>query len=146
MKPITPRQQQTLDFIKWYIAKHGYSPSVREIGQGIFLTAHSSVCAVLDQLEDQGYIERKAGKSRSIRIVGQGITLRPEVQWFAEQMEQALRENDYKSGWKDEHQSWLLGELHRNAGKIFDSGYSLRRLVNTANFAMMIADNARGGK
>jgi SOS-response transcriptional repressor LexA len=71
MKPITIRQQQTLDFIKWYIAKHGYAPSVREIGQGIFLTAHSSVCAVLDQLEDQGYIERIAGKARSIRIVGQ---------------------------------------------------------------------------
>lgn len=70
-------------------------------------------------------------------------SLRPEVQWFAEQMEIALRDNDYKSGWKDEHQSWLLGELHRNAGKIFDSRYSLRQLVNTANFAMMIADNAR---
>lgn len=68
------------------------------------------------------------------------IALRPEVQWFAEQMELALRENDHKTGWRDEHQSWLLGELHRNAGKIREER-GIVRAVNTANFAMMIADN-----
>jgi SOS-response transcriptional repressor LexA len=71
MKPITPRQQVILDFIKGFISEKGYAPTVREIGQGIFLTAHSTVCALLDRLEENGYIERIAGKSRSLRVVGQ---------------------------------------------------------------------------
>jgi len=70
------------------------------------------------------------------------IELRPEVQWFAEQMELALRENDHKTGWRDEHQSWLYGELLRNAGKISEDR-GIVRAVNTSNFAMMIADNKR---
>jgi repressor LexA len=79
MKPISPRQQVTLDFIKGFISEKGYAPSVREIGQGIFLTAHSTVCALLDRLEENGYIERIAGKSRSIRIVGQGVSLEEQI-------------------------------------------------------------------
>lgn len=55
-------------------------------------------------------------------------------------MELVLRENDYKTGWRTEHQSWLLGELYRNAGKIREET-GIVRAVNTANFAMMIADN-----
>jgi SOS-response transcriptional repressor LexA len=145
MKPITIRQQQTLDFIKQFISEKGYAPSVKEIGDGIYLTAHSSVCAVLEQLEDQGYIERKAGKSRSIRIVGQGVTLRPEVQWFAEQMELALQANDHKTGWKDCSKDWLIEQLHRNARYLIQDNIA-RRAANVANFAMMIADNAKGAK
>lgn len=151
MKPITVRQRKTLDFIKEFITKNGYSPTVREIGVGIFSEAHSTVCALLDHLEDKGYIERSIGKSRSIRIIEQNkVIIRPEVQWFAEQMELALRDNDYKGGWGGMSYRQLKSRLDEEVCEVelaYYAGHNTERLIretaDVANFAMMIADNSR---
>jgi hypothetical protein len=73
------------------------------------------------------------------------ITLRPEVQWFAEQMELALQANDHKLGWKDCSKDWLNEQLHRHTRYLLQDNIT-RRAANVANFAMMIADNARGAR
>lgn len=75
------------------------------------------------------------------------IELRPEVQWFAEQMELTLRRNDHKGGWKDCDIDWLMERLEEEAKELF---YSLQtpnskesiisEATDVANFAMMIAD------
>lgn len=59
-----------IDFIVWYIGKHGYSPTVREIGQGVGLRSPSSVHAHLVKLQNDGRIETDAGfnSPRAIRI------------------------------------------------------------------------------
>lgn len=72
------------------------------------------------------------------------ISLRPEVQWFAAQMELALKENDHKTGWKDCSKDWLVEQMYRHAVKLWNGEIELKYAVNVANFAMMIADNARG--
>jgi len=76
--------------------------------------------------------------------------VRSEVAWFAEKMEEKLLENDRKSHWKGCSDKWLLnrlrqetGELKRAIGSKLDSEQVAREAADVANFAMMIADNAR---
>ena len=83
------------------------------------------------------------------------MELRPEVQWFAEQMERVLRENDYKGGWHEMTTRELWERVHdeclelRNAvGPVRGSSYIhvdhiLKESVDIANFAMMMADRVR---
>ncbi|MFD1776979.1 hypothetical protein [Paenibacillus rhizophilus] len=79
--------------------------------------------------------------------------IRPSVIWFAEQMEQRLKENDNKDGWEECDRMFLLNRLEANYhslwakqqayGACFDADGTIRKAANIANFAMMIADNAR---
>ena len=84
----------------------------------------------------------------------QRITLRPEVQWFAQQMEAKLRENDHKGGWGNESLLWLYTRMIEEAEEVkaeikaafdreIDYNKIIREAADVANFAMMIADNAR---
>lgn len=66
--------------------------------------------------------------------------LRPEIQWFALLMENQLQLNEHKGGWENSSEDFLLEQLYRNAGKILQGVNKIQRTVNTANFAMMIAD------
>lgn len=76
--------------------------------------------------------------------------LRPEVQWFAVQMESALKANDHKGGWKECTDFYLLTRMKEEKLEV---SYSLfienrseseviKECADVANFAMMIADNA----
>lgn len=38
MKQVTERDQELLDFIKEYQTRHGYSPSLREISRGLYMS------------------------------------------------------------------------------------------------------------
>jgi len=54
-------------FIKDYIEQHTYPPSLREIGEGCFLSL-PGVVRHLDRLEGEGKIEREPGRARSIKL------------------------------------------------------------------------------
>ena len=56
-------------FIRDYIAKHGHSPTVREIGTEFGDRSNSVVRHALARLERDGKINRKPGVHRSITIV-----------------------------------------------------------------------------
>ncbi|MBW2057251.1 MAG: repressor LexA [Deltaproteobacteria bacterium] len=65
---LTRRQREVLEFIKQSIARQGFPPSIREIGEhfGIYPRA------VLDHvraLERKGFVRRRAAKSRAIEVV-----------------------------------------------------------------------------
>ena len=79
------------------------------------------------------------------------ITIRPEVLWFAEQMEITLRKNDHKGGWSEDKCSmnYLHERLHEELGELtYATGLSgqgtkekiIEECTDVANFAMMIAD------
>ncbi|MGG3454219.1 hypothetical protein, partial [Paenibacillus rhizolycopersici] len=79
---------------------------------------------------------------------------RESVQWFAEQMEAALRHNDHKGGWDNENIYWLWERLKEEASELLVAIDATRDLyadplnivleaAGVANFAMMIADIAR---
>ena len=68
---LTKRQQEIFDFIKRYSAKHGYPPTVRDIGKAIGLTSSSTVHAHLANLEKIGLLKRDPSKPRAIELLGQ---------------------------------------------------------------------------
>ena len=62
---LTKRQQEIFDFIKRYSAKHGYPPTVRDIGKAIGLGSPSTVHAHLTNLEKLGLLRRDPSKPRA---------------------------------------------------------------------------------
>jgi NTP pyrophosphatase (non-canonical NTP hydrolase) len=74
------------------------------------------------------------------------IELRPEVAVFAEAMELALRENDWKGHWRHCTGTYLFNRLRGEVNELSRATKPEERLkeaADVANFAMMIADNAR---
>jgi repressor LexA len=65
---LSVRQQRILDFIRAWVAKHGYPPSVREIGEGVQLVSPSSVAYQLGQLEEKGYLRRDPNRPRAVDV------------------------------------------------------------------------------
>ena len=65
---LTVREQQVLAVIADAVDRHGYPPSVREIGKGVGLTSTSSVSRVLKALERKGYLRRNSSLPRSVGI------------------------------------------------------------------------------
>lgn len=55
-------------FIREYIHRHGYAPSIRDIAGACYMTP-GNVHRYLDRLEARGRITRQAGVARSIRLV-----------------------------------------------------------------------------
>ena len=66
---LTKRQQEIFDFIKRYSAKHGYPPTVRDIGKAIGLGSPSTVHAHLANLEKLGVLKRDPSKPRALELL-----------------------------------------------------------------------------
>jgi repressor LexA len=66
---LTKRQQEIFDFIKRYSDRHGYPPTVRDIGKAIGLTSSSTVHAHLANLEKIGLLRRDPSKPRAIEVL-----------------------------------------------------------------------------
>jgi repressor LexA len=66
---LTKRQQEIFDFIKRYSAKHGYPPTVRDIGKAVGLASSSTVHAHLANLEKGGLLRRDPSKPRALELL-----------------------------------------------------------------------------
>jgi repressor LexA len=66
---LTKRQQEIFEFIKTYSKKHGYPPTVRDIGKAIGLTSSSTVHTHLANLEKIGMLRRDPSKPRALEIL-----------------------------------------------------------------------------
>ena len=64
-------QIKIYDFIAAFVARQGYPPSVREIGEAVGLKSPSTVYFHLTHMEELGVIQKGAGKGRAIRLVDQ---------------------------------------------------------------------------
>lgn len=74
--PITlyRRQKQILDFIKQYIDKYGYSPTLGEIAEAIGVSSLATVHEHLQALSQKGVIKRFEGAVRGIEVLDQKIS------------------------------------------------------------------------
>ena len=70
MQKLTNRQNDVLDCIKSFSAKHGYPPTVREIGEVLGLNSPATIQSHINALEHKGYIKKTSSKYRSLEIVG----------------------------------------------------------------------------
>ena len=69
---LTGRQQEIWDFLVDYVDRHGYPPTVREIGDAVGLASPSTVHAHLANLERAGLLRRDPTKPRALELVGRG--------------------------------------------------------------------------
>ena len=67
---LTGRQQEIWDFLVDYVDRHGYPPTVREIGQSVGLASPSTVHAHLANLERAGLLRRDPTKPRALELLG----------------------------------------------------------------------------
>ena len=68
-RELTKRQQEIFEFIKEYSARHGYPPTVRDIGKAVGLASSSTVHAHLANLEKVGLLRRDPTKPRAIELL-----------------------------------------------------------------------------
>ncbi|MGH2957260.1 MAG: transcriptional repressor LexA [Solirubrobacterales bacterium] len=69
VKDLTNRQREIFDFIRRYLDRHGYPPTVREIGKAVGLHSSSTVHAHLSKLETLGLLKRDPSKPRALELL-----------------------------------------------------------------------------
>jgi repressor LexA len=70
---LTGRQQEIWTFLVDYVDRHGYPPTVREIGEAVGLASPSTVHAHLANLERAGLLRRDPTKPRALELMGREI-------------------------------------------------------------------------
>lgn len=68
------KQKQILDFIKQYIEKYGYSPTLSEIADSINVSSLATVHEHLQILVSKGVIKKFEGAVRGLEVVDQQIS------------------------------------------------------------------------
>lgn len=66
---ITKKQMLILEFISDFAARHNYSPSYREIMDGVGLTSVSAVAEHINNLVSVGALRKTPGSARSLELV-----------------------------------------------------------------------------
>lgn len=69
MEQLTKRQEDILKVLKKFIAKHGYPPTVREIGSMLNLSSPATTHFHLNKLEEKGYIRKNEAKNRALELL-----------------------------------------------------------------------------
>src|SRR5919106_1113860 len=69
---LTARQQEIWGFLVEYVDRHGYPPTVREIGEAVGLASPSTVHAHLANLERAGFLRRDPTKPPALELLAGG--------------------------------------------------------------------------
>lgn len=68
---VTPTQHKIYLYIKHYLSKHGYAPSLQEIAHGIGIKSRSLICRYVQALQQAGRLENIGEGYRRIRLIEQ---------------------------------------------------------------------------
>lgn len=119
----TKKQKELLEFIRAFIAEHGYSPSYREIMSGLNYTSVATVSLHVGNLITRGHLRKRDRSARSLEVVEMAeapkITtnhIAPgEEKWLVEKVEHAFQQIETLGGELKEasidHLYVLLGAL-----------------------------------
>lgn len=98
----TKRQRELLTFIEEFIASNGYSPSYREIMQGLKYTSVATVALHVNNLIKRGHLQKRDRSARSLEVVksesAEAIKVIPkqlkasEEKWLVEKIEIYFKE------------------------------------------------------
>jgi len=69
MQPLTRKQEEVLTVIKKFIAKNGYSPSVREVCELMNLSSTATVFVHMRHLMNKGYLKQTDNKFRTLEVL-----------------------------------------------------------------------------
>ena len=67
--PLTRRQKEILDFVRGYLERQGYSPTLEEIADHFDLSSLNGVYKHLRALQARGFIRRLPNQARSIQLL-----------------------------------------------------------------------------
>lgn len=79
MEQLTARQEQVLTFIRESYRRHGYPPTIREIGEHLGVKWTRGIERHLDALEKKGHINRARDTSRGIQLASRAAGVRVPV-------------------------------------------------------------------
>ncbi|MGC1177224.1 MAG: hypothetical protein WA843_04090 [Candidatus Saccharimonadales bacterium] len=96
----TKKQKELLTFIEAFIAEHGYSPSYREIMNGLKYNSVATVALHVNNLIKRGHVRKRDHSARSLEVVKaaeqQKITSNQvapnEEKWLVEKVEHAFQQ------------------------------------------------------
>ncbi len=96
----TKKQRELLEFISKFIAEHGYSPSYREIMNGLRYTSVATVALHVKSLIARGHLRKRDYSARSLEVVSYEETasvttnqvLPAEEKWLVDKMEHLVRQ------------------------------------------------------
>jgi len=120
----TKKQKELLSFIETFIGEHGYSPSYREIMNGLNYTSVATVSLHVNNLIKRGHLRKRDHSARSLEVVKEidqpaKITTNQvapsEEKWLVEKVEHAFSQIEDLGGELAEtsldHLYVLLGAL-----------------------------------
>ena len=150
---LTQRQRQVLDFLKEYIFRRGYPPSMREVAQNFRIKWTKGIEKHFQALEKKGYIKRSPGartleikgfsRGRAIPVIGTIAAGKPIL--AEENIERTLTLDEDLAPWEDTYLLKVEGDSMKQAG-ILDGDYVLVRPQPTAEkgeiVAVLIGDEA----
>lgn len=99
----TKKQKELLTFIEKFIAEHGYSPSYREIMDGLNYNSVATVSLHVNSLIKRGHLRKRDRSARSLEVVSEGEqAAQPKVtsnqiapgeeKWLVEKVEHAFQQ------------------------------------------------------
>lgn len=156
MVDLTKRQQEIFEFIKSYSARHGYPPTVRDIGKAVGLASSSTVHAHLANLEKVGLLRRDPSKPRAIELLDRavdglksivkpaGLPLVGSVQaghpvLAEEDIEEYIETPDVAGGHEGEYLLRVRGESMKDAGILPDDLVVVRRQETARDGEIVVA-------
>jgi repressor LexA len=77
MRSLSARQQQMVQFIREFVHRHGYPPSIRDIATAVGISSTSVVDYNLRVLEREGYLRRTRDVSRGLELLAEVGEPRP---------------------------------------------------------------------
>jgi len=75
----TKKQKELLSFIEEFIAARGYSPSYREIMQGLQYTSVATVALHVNNLIKRGHLQKRDRSARSLEVVKPTIVVEAKI-------------------------------------------------------------------
>ncbi|MCL2339584.1 MAG: transcriptional repressor LexA [Actinomycetia bacterium] len=69
LSELSNRQQEVLNYIRTFITKNSYPPSVRDIGVALRIPSTSTVFKELNNLEKKGFIRKDGSMARALTIL-----------------------------------------------------------------------------
>lgn len=103
----TKKQKELLNFIEAFIAEHGFSPSYREVMQGLNYNSVATVSLHVNNLIKRGQLRKRDHSARSLEVVAAqpqapkvtSNQVKPgEEKWLVEKVEHAFREVEKTGG------------------------------------------------
>ncbi len=109
----TKKQRELLDHIEAFIAQHGYSPSYREIMNGLHYNSVATVALHVSNLIKRGHLRKRDHSARSLEVV----------------REAGLDGQTGSGPDADAHTAWLAGRAEACIARLAEAGDAEQTLV-----------------